>query len=209
MSVLIVTGTDTGIGKTVFAAGLAAALGAHYWKPIQAGVDPDGDKEEVARLSGLPATHILPEAYRLATPASPHLAARIDGVTIALDRLALPQVDGPLVVEGAGGVLVPISETLLMADLFAHWGQPVILCARTALGTINHSLLSVEALRARGVPIAGIAFIGEAHAENERIIPLLAGVPSLGRLPLLDPLNPATLAQAFAAHIRLSDPFNG
>ena len=209
MSVLIVTGTDTGIGKTVFAAGLAAALGAHYWKPIQAGVDPDGDKEEVARLSGLPATHILPEAYRLATPASPHLAARIDGVTIALDRLALPQVDGPLVVEGAGGVLVPISETLLMADLFAHWGQPVILCARTALGTINHSLLSVEALRARGVPIAGIAFIGEAHAENERIIPLLAGVPSLGRLPLLDPLSPATLAQAFAAHIRLSDPFNG
>lgn len=209
MSVLVVTGTDTGIGKTVFAAGLAAALGAHYWKPIQAGVDPDGDKEEVARLSGLPAAQILPEAYRLATPASPHLAARIDGVTIALDRLALPQVDGPLVVEGAGGVLVPISETLSMADLFAHWGQPVILCARTALGTINHSLLSVEALRSRGVPIAGIAFIGEAHAENERIIPLLAGVPSLGRLPLLDPLSPATLAQAFAAHIRLSDPFNG
>ena len=209
MSVLVVTGTDTGIGKTVFAAGLAAALGAHYWKPIQAGVDPDGDKEEVARLSGLPASHILPEAYRLATPASPHLAARIDGVTIALDRLALPQVDGPLVVEGAGGVLVPISETLLMADLFAHWGQPVILCARTALGTINHSLLSIEALRARGVPIAGIAFIGDAHAENERIIPLLAGVPSLGRLPLLDPLNPATLARAFAARIRLSDPFNG
>ena len=209
MSVLIVTGTDTGIGKTVFAAGLAAALGAHYWKPIQAGVDPDGDKEEVARLSGLPVAHILPEAYRLATPASPHLAARIDGVTIELDRLALPQIDGPLVVEGAGGVLVPISETLSMADLFAHWGQPVILCARTALGTINHSLLSVEALRSRGVPIAGIAFIGEAHAENERIIPLLAGVPSLGRLPLLDPLSPATLAQAFAAHIRLSDPFNG
>ena len=209
MTVLIVTGTDTGIGKTVFAAGLAAALGAHYWKPIQAGVDPDGDKEEVARLSGLPVAHILPEAYRLATPASPHLAARIDGVMIALDRLALPQVDGSLVVEGAGGVLVPISETLLMADLFAHWGQPVILCARTALGTINHSLLSVEALRSRGVPIAGIAFIGDAHAENERIIPLLAGVPSLGRLPLLDPLSPAALAQAFAAHIRLSDPFNG
>ncbi|EXS69560.1 dethiobiotin synthase [Sphingobium sp. Ant17] len=209
MSVLVVTGTDTGIGKTVFAAGLAAALGAHYWKPIQAGVDPDGDKEEVARLSGLPAAHILPEAYRLATPASPHLAARIDGVTIELDRLALPQVDGPLVVEGAGGVLVPISETLSMADLFAHWGQPVILCARTALGTINHSLLSVEALQSRGVPIAGIAFIGEAHAENERIIPLLAAIPSLGRLPLLDPLNPVALAEAFAAHIRLSDPFNG
>ena len=209
MSIHVVTGTDTGIGKTVFAAGLAAALGAHYWKPIQAGVEPDGDKEEVARLSGLPASHILPEAYRLNPPASPPLAARIDGVEISLDRLALPQVDGPLVIEGAGGVLVPVNEQLLMADLFAHWGQPVILCARTALGTINHSLLSIEALRARNVPIAGIAFIGEPHEENERIIPQLGNVRSLGRLPLLDPLNPATLAAAFASHIRLSDPFNG
>ena len=209
MSIHVVTGTDTGIGKTVFAAGLAAALGAHYWKPIQAGVEPDGDKEEVARLSGLPASHILPEAYRLNPPASPHLAARIDGVEISLDRLALPQVDGPLVIEGAGGLLVPVNEQLLMADLFAHWGQPVILCARTALGTINHSLLSIEALRARNVPIAGIAFIGEPHEENERIIPQLGNVRSLGRLPLLDPLNPATLAAAFASQIRLSDPFNG
>ncbi|BBD01522.1 MULTISPECIES: dethiobiotin synthase [Sphingobium] len=203
MSVLIVTGTDTGIGKTVFAAGLAGALGAYYWKPIQAGVDPEGDKETVAALSGLPSTRILPEAFRLTTPASPHLAARIDGVTIALDQLPLPQVDGPLVVEGAGGVLVPISETLLMADLFAHWGQPVILCARTGLGTINHSLLSIEALRSRGAHLAGIAFIGDPHAENERIVPQLAGVPSLGRLPHLDRLDPASLATAFAANIRL------
>lgn len=207
MTILVVTGTDTGIGKTVFAAGLAGALGAHYWKPIQAGVDPDGDKEVVARLSGLPADRILSEAFRLTTPASPHLAARIDGVTIGLDALALPQVDGPLVVEGAGGVLVPISETLLMADLFAYWDQPVILCARTALGTINHSLLSIEALRVRGVPIAGIAFIGEAHDENERIIPQLGGVPSLGRLAVIDPLDPVRLAAAFAAQIRLSDTF--
>ena len=204
MTILVVTGTDTGIGKTVFAAGLAGALGAHYWKPIQAGIDPEGDKETVAALSGLPAARILPEAYRLTTPASPHLAARIDGVTITLDRLALPKVDGPLVVEGAGGVLVPVSETLLMADLFAYWGQPVILCARTALGTINHSLLSIEALRARGVPIAGIAFIGAPHDENERIIPTLANIPCLGRLPLLDPLDPASLAAAFADHITLS-----
>ncbi|MDO7836572.1 dethiobiotin synthase [Sphingobium sp. HBC34] len=209
MSILVVTGTDTGIGKTVFAAGLAGALGAHYWKPIQAGVDPEGDKETVAALSGLSPDHILPEAYRLATPASPHLAARIDGVEIALDRLTLPQVDGPLVVEGAGGVLVPITETLLMADLFAHWGRPAILCARTTLGTINHSLLSIEALKARGVPVAGIAFIGDPHEENERIIPQIAGVPSLGRLPRLDPLDPATLATAFAAHITLPEYFNG
>lgn len=203
MSVFIVTGTDTNIGKTVFAAGLAGALGAHYWKPIQAGVDPEGDKETVAALSGLPASHILSEAYRLTTPASPHLAARIDGVEIGLDRLELPQVDGPLVIEGAGGVLVPVSETLLMADLFAHWGVPVILCARTGLGTINHSLLSIEALRKRGIPIAGIAFIGDPHAENERIIPALGKIPCLGRLPHLDPLDAATLRSAFAAAITL------
>ncbi|MEJ7934223.1 dethiobiotin synthase [Sphingobium sp. AN558] len=204
MSVFVVTGTDTDIGKTVFAAGLAGALGAHYWKPVQAGTDPEGDRETVARLSGLPDDHLLPEAYRLSTPASPHLAARIDGVQIALDRLALPHVEGPLVVEGAGGVLVPLTTKLLMADLFAHWGAPVIMCARTGLGTINHSLLSIEALRARDVPIAGIAFIGDAHDENEAIIPALGRVPSLGRLPLLDPLDGTSLAAAFAANIDLS-----
>ncbi|BAV65114.1 dethiobiotin synthase [Sphingobium cloacae] len=203
MSLFVVTGTDTGIGKTVFSAALAGALGGSYWKPIQAGVDPEGDSETVARLSGLPADRILPEAYRLTTPASPHLAARIDGVEIELDRLALPPVDGPLVVEGAGGVLVPVSETLLMADLFAHWGKPVILCARTGLGTINHSLLSLEALRARGVPVAGIVFIGDPHAENERIVPALGKVANLGRLPHLPALDPASLAAAFAAGISL------
>ena len=112
-------------------------------------------------------------------------------------------------VEGAGGVLVPVNESLLMADLFAYWGQPAILCARTGLGTINHSLLSIEALRARGVHVVGIAFIGEAHEENERIIPHIAGVPSLGRLPLLDPLDRDSLAAAFRAHIHLPDNFNG
>ncbi len=202
-SAIVVTGTDTDIGKTVFAAALAAALRARYWKPVQAGTDPEGDREAVARLSGLPADRLLPEAYRLTTPASPHLAARIDGIAIDPDRLALPGGAGPLVVEGAGGVLVPLNDGLLMADLFARWGAPVILCARTGLGTINHSLLSLEALRARNVPVAGVAFIGEAHAENEAIIPRLGDVPSLGRLPRLDPLTPQALGQAFAAHIDL------
>lgn len=200
----VVTGTDTDVGKTVFAAGLAGALGARYWKPVQAGTLPTTDRDSVAHLSGLPESRIYPEAYRLETPASPHLAARRDGVTIEIEHLTLPTGEGPLVVEGAGGVLVPLTETLLMADLFAHWGAPVILCARTGLGTINHSLLSIEALRARGVPIAGVAFIGDADAENERIVPLLGKVGSLGRLPRLDPLTPETLQQAFAAHIDLS-----
>ncbi len=193
---VVITGTDTDVGKTIFAAGLAGALGARYWKPVQAGTDPEGDRDTVARLSGLSPERIHAEAYRLSTPASPHLAARIDGVEIDPDMLTLPAGDGPLVVEGAGGVLVPISETLVMADLFARWDAPVILCARTGLGTINHSLLSIEALRARDIPLLGIAFIGDPHEENERIVPLLGKVRSLGRLPRLDPLTPATLAAA-------------
>jgi dethiobiotin synthetase len=193
---VVVTGTDTGIGKTVFAAGLTAVLGAHYWKPVQAGTAGETDSETVARLSGLQSSYILPEAYRLALPASPHLAARQDGVVIDPAGLSLPQVDGPMVIEGAGGVLVPLAGTLLSADMFALWAAPVILCARTSLGTINHSLLTVEALRARSIPILGIVFIGEAHEENEHIIPLLARVPSLGRLPWLRPLTDATLASA-------------
>ncbi|WP_277969459.1 dethiobiotin synthase [Sphingomonas echinoides] len=201
---VIVTGTDTDVGKTVFAAALAGAMRAHYWKPVQAGLDPRSDADSVAALSGLPVSHILPEAYRLATPCSPHRAAAIDGVTIELDRLALPAVTGPLVVEGAGGVLVPITPDLLFADLFAHWARPVVLVARTGLGTINHSLLSIEALRARGVPILGVAFIGDSEPDSEATIARIGKVTRLGRLPRLQTLDTTTLAAAFADHFDLA-----
>lgn len=202
---LIVTGTDTGIGKTVFAAALAGALDGAYWKPVQAGLDEESDSECVARLSGLGPDRILPEAYRLQTPCSPHLAAEIDGVTIDPARLVPPAVSHPLVIEGAGGALVPLARDLLFADLFARWGLPVVIVARTALGTINHSLLSIEALRARGVTIAGIAFVGEANAESESVIAEMGRVRRLGRLPRLDPLDRDGLSSAFAAHFRIED----
>ena len=194
---IIVTGTDTDIGKTVFAAGLTAALGARYWKPVQAGLADGSDAASVVTL-GVAADRVFPEAYRLTTPCSPHLAAEIDGVTIEANRLALPEVDGALVVEGAGGVMVPVTRELIFADLFARWGKPVVLVARTGLGTINHSLLSIEALRNRGVPILGIAFVGDAVEDSEATIATLGKVRRLGRLPRLDPLNAATLAEAFA-----------
>ena len=199
---IIVTGTDTDIGKTVFAAGLTAALGARYWKPVQAGLADGSDAASVVTL-GVPADRVLPEAYRLTTPCSPHLAAEIDGVTIEPDQLVLPEVDGALVVEGAGGVMVPVTRELIFADLFARWGKPVVLVARTGLGTINHSLLSIEALRNRDVPIIGIAFVGDAVEDSEATIAALGKVPRLGRLPRLDPLNAATLAEAFAANFDL------
>ncbi len=202
---IVVTGTDTDVGKTVFAAALAGALDGHYWKPVQAGLDDGSDSASVAALSGLTATHILPEAYRLTTPCSPHRAAEIDGVTIDPDRLIPPQVVGPLVIEGAGGVLVPVTRDLLYADLFARWRLPVVLVARTALGTINHSLLSIEALRSRGIAILGVAFVGDAVPDSEATIVAMGGVKRLGRLPYLGPLDRETLAEAFAAHFSLAD----
>lgn len=203
---LIITGTDTEIGKTVFAAALTGALGASYWKPIQAGVEEDGgDSERVARLAGIAQDRVLPEAYRLTTPCSPHRAAEIDGVVIDPALLGLPQVDGPLIVEGAGGVLVPLSRRETYADQFARWRCPVVLVARTGLGTINHSLLSIEALRARGVDVLGVAFVGDAQDDSEATICAMGKVRRLGRLPRLAPLTPETLRAAFAANFRLED----
>lgn len=198
----IVTGTDTDVGKTVFAAGLAAALGADYWKPVQAGLGGETDGEIVARLTQSSGVRILPEAYRLTAPCSPHEAARIDGCRIELAQLSLPPSNAGLVVEGAGGVLVPYREDLLAADIFAAWGLPAILVARTALGTLNHSLLSLEALRARGIEVAGAVFVGDAEPVAEQAIVTIGRCPHLGRLPWLDPLDAGTLAAAFAANIR-------
>jgi dethiobiotin synthetase len=204
---IVVTGTDTGIGKTVFAAGLVGALGARYWKPVQSGLDEDGgsDALAVARLAGIAAERILPEGDRLTQPLSPHRSAELDGVTIDPARLELPAVDGPLVVEGAGGVLVPLTRERLFGDQFAAWGAPVVLVARTTLGTINHSLLSLEALRVRGVEVLGVAFVGEANEDNEATICAMGEVRRLGRLPVLPEVTRGALAQAFAANFRVED----
>lgn len=201
---IVVTGTDTGIGKTVFAAALAGALDADYWKPVQAGLDEDTDSERVAALSGLTADHIIPEAYRLKTPCSPHRAAEIDGVTIDVTRL-VPPTRNRLVIEGAGGVMVPLTRALVFADLLARWALPTIIVARTALGTINHSLLSIEALRSRGVPLVGIAFVGDANDDSETTIAAMGRIRRLGRLPFVDPLDRDTLARAFADNFNIAD----
>ena len=200
MTRFVVTGTDTGIGKTIFSAGLAQATGASYWKPIQSGLEDETDSEVVARLAGVP---IIPEAHRLVTPASPHIAAEIDGVKIDVESVTPPP--GDLIVEGAGGALVPVTRTTLYADLFAAWQIPVIVCARTALGTINHSLLTIEALRARGVPIHGLAFLGHAVEDSEAIIAEISGVRRLGRLPIIDSLTSEALTKAFDANFDLAD----
>jgi dethiobiotin synthetase len=202
---IVVAGTDTEIGKTVFAAGLADALDAHYWKPIQSGLEGETDSEIVAKIAGLSGERIVPERYRLQTPASPHHAASIDGVRIDADALVVPDISGRLVIEGSGGLMVPLDRSALYIDVFARWQIPLVLCARTTLGTINHSLLSIEALRHRGIEILGIAFIGDANPESERAICEIGGVRRLGRLPRLSPLNRATLRAAFAASFDPAD----
>jgi dethiobiotin synthetase len=205
VTTIVVTATGTDIGKTVFAAALTAALDGCYWKPVQAGLDDGSDLERVGRYSGLPAERLLPEAYRLTAPCSPHRAAEIDGVTIDMDALEPPQCDRPLVIEGAGGVLVPFTRQATFADVMARWQLPVVLVAATSLGTISHSLAAIEALRTRNVDIRGIAFVGDAVEDSEATIADMGGVKRLGRLPMLDSLEPGTLAAAFAAHFDLAD----
>jgi dethiobiotin synthetase len=195
---VVVTGTDTDIGKTVFAAGLCGFLGARYWKPLQAGVP--GDRETVAALSGV---ETLSEIYRLKLPASPHQSAAEEGIVIDPDRLAPP--DGDVVIEGAGGLMVPLTRQTLFLDVFARWQIPLVLCARTSLGTINHSLLSIAAIRARAIPLLGVAFIGEANPESEGIIVEMSGVKRLGRLPPIEPLTRENLHAVFAANFRAED----
>jgi len=202
---IVVAGTDTDIGKTVFSAALVQALDGYYWKPIQAGLTGETDSETVARLSGLPASHILPEAYRLNTPASPHFAAERDGIEIDATRLRPQEYQAPLVIELAGGLDVPITRKLLQIDMISAWKIPVLLCSSTRLGTINHSLLSIEALKRRAVPILGIAFIGEEIPDTESIIPAFGGVRRLGRLPRIPELNSDTLRKAFAANFSVPD----
>jgi dethiobiotin synthetase len=196
----VVTGTDTNIGKTIFCAGLCGAIGARYWKPVQAGLEDATDSDVVAELAGV---EIVPEKYRLKLPASPHQAAAEEGVTIDTDALDPPE--GPLVIEGAGGLMVPLTEETLFIDVFARWRIPLILCARTRLGTINHTLLSIEAIRARDIPLLGVAFIGDTHEESEQVIIGIGKVKRLGRLPVIDPLTPGRLAGVFGKTFERQD----
>lgn len=200
---LVVAGTDTGIGKTVFAAALTGALNAFYWKPVQAGLEDETDSEIVRRLCGVDARQILPEAYALKTPASPHHAASIDGVNIDASGLAPPATPGPLVIELAGGLMVPVTRQVLQIDVLARWKMPVVLVSSTRLGTINHTLLSIEALKRRAIPVLGVAFVGDPAAESMRIIGEIGGVEVLGRLPRLNPLDAATLRKGFAENFNL------
>jgi dethiobiotin synthetase len=200
---LVIAGTDTDVGKTVVSALVVQGLGAHYWKPVQSGLAEGSDSERLRELLELPAERILPEAYRLGAPVSPHWAAERDGVAIDPAALALPAVAGPLVVECAGGLLVPLRRDsgpgALQIDQIVRWGLPVLLVARSGLGTLNHTLLSLEALRQRAVPVLGLVLNGPLHPDNPRTLEAFGGVPVLAQLPPLRPLTASALRDQWRA----------
>ena len=200
---LVVCGTDTDVGKTVVSALLVQGLGARYWKPVQCGLDnSEGDRDRIQRWLRLGPERFLAEAYRLQAPVSPHWASQLEsgdplhpGPAIDPERLTLPAGSEPLVVETAGGLLVPLRLDLLQIELLQRWQLPVLLVARSGLGTLNHTLLSLEALRLRQIPVLGVLLNGPPHANNLATLAQLAGVPLLGCLPPLSKLTPQTLDQ--------------
>ncbi|MGG6294674.1 dethiobiotin synthase [Leptolyngbya sp. AN02str] len=193
-----VTGTDTNVGKTVVSAMLTIGLNGTYWKPVQSGLEPITDTEYVRSVTQLDESHFLPERFRLTEPLSPHLSARLDGVEIHLSDFELPHAArSPLIVEGAGGLLVPLNDKDLIIDLIQKFQLPVCLVSRTQLGTINHTLLSIRQLQQANIPILGVIMNGPLNEENKRAFAHFGQIPILGELEPLEDINPATLRSAF------------
>jgi dethiobiotin synthetase len=184
-----VTGIGTDVGKTVVSAIISEALAATYWKPVQAG---DLDFSDTLKIKAYCSEKVsfLQERYRLNTPASPHFAAKLDGIEIELSDFELPKVDGNLLIEGAGGLLVPINEKgLLYIDLIQHFNLPIILVSRHYLGSINHTLLSLEALKNRNLQVEIIVFVGEENSATESIILSHYQIQKVIRIPLAVEVN--------------------
>jgi dethiobiotin synthetase len=190
-----VTGTDTDVGKTLVSAWLMTHLDADYWKPVQAGTEPVTDSVTVRRLAEISADRILPEAYVLPEAMAPHEAARRAGISIDMAKLEPPATNRLVVVEGAGGMLVPLTDTDYVIDLAGQLGLPIVLVARSTLGTINHTLLSIEALRRRGLPLAGVVMNGPETPHNRVAIERYADVNIIAEIPWLPSVTRATLLE--------------
>ena len=186
---IVVCGTDTDVGKTVVSAWLVQGLHATYWKPVQSGLDDGGDRDRICQLLNLPPERWLREAYAFRRPLSPHWAAECDSQELDPGCLGLPPCNGPLVVETAGGLMVPLNRSWLQIDQLQRWQLPVVLVARSGLGTLNHTLLSLEAMRRRGITVLGLILNGPPHADNPGTLEQFGGIPVLAQLPPLDPLD--------------------
>ena len=192
---LIICGTDTDIGKTFISALFVQGLKAFYWKPIQSGTSEGSDTSYIQQLLNIKRNRCLPEAYKFKAPVSPHWAAEKEGQSINLANLKVPNPSGPLIIETAGGLMVPLNRKILQIDQLKIWGFPVLLVAKSGLGTLNHTLLSIEALKKRNIPIKGIVLNGETHEDNPKTLMEFCNVPVLAQIPKLKEINAAILAQ--------------
>lgn len=199
MRPLFISGIGTEIGKTVVSAVLVENLQADYWKPIQSGELDNSDSMLVERLISNKKTMIHPEAYRLTQPFSPHKSAALDGIHIDLDKIILPKTENQLIIEGAGGLMVPLNDRDLIIDLIKKLDAEVILVSKNYLGSINHTLLSVELLKNRSIPIRKLIFCGESNPSSEDVIYLQTGLDSL-RIPFFNVLDKVRIAE-FASQL--------
>jgi dethiobiotin synthetase len=200
---VVVAGIGTGIGKTLVAAILTEALQADYWKPVQAGnldyTDTDFVKDHISNKN----TVFHPETYRLSSPMSPHAAAKIDGLEIDLKKLSIPETDNTIIIEPAGGLMVPLNDKQLNIDLIQQWNLPVILVSQIYLGSINHTLLSVEALKHRSINLLGIIFNGERNQDTEEFILQYTGAKYLARIKYEEKVDKAVIKK-YADELKLS-----
>lgn len=191
-----ITGIGTGIGKTITSAVIIEKLKADYWKPIQSGDLKQSDSLTIADLISNEQTVIHPETYRLNQPLSPHLSAKLDGVEIELDKFILPKTNNHLIVEGAGGLMVPLNNQDLILDLIKHLAIEVIIVSQNYLGSINHTLLTINTLKQHDIAIKGIIFNGDENLETQSYILKYTGIKHLGNIPMLKALDKASVLEA-------------
>lgn len=197
---LVIAGIGTEVGKTIVSAIVTEALAADYWKPVQAGELEHADTDKVRELISNSVSHFHPETYRLKAAMSPHAAAALENLQLSLNDIHLPETQNTLVIELAGGIMVPLNNDTLNLDLLKHWNIPVLLVSRNYLGSINHTLLSVEVLKHNRIPIAGIIFNGESNTATEELILNYTGIELIGQIGNLNTINKKTiqdLAQQF------------
>ena len=181
----IICGTDTDIGKTLISSFFVKGLNSFYWKPIQSGIELQTDSQTVEKLAQVSEEKIIKEAYVFTKPLSPHWAAEIDQKIINFDKLRLPKVQDSLIVETAGGLMVPITRNFLQIDQIKQWNLPVILVCKSSLGTLNHTLLSIEALKRRNIEIFGLVVNGEKHLDNPKTLVDFSGIPLIAEFPYI------------------------
>lgn len=196
---IAIAGIHTDIGKTIASAVIAEAIGAEYWKPIQAGNLEQSDTIQVSSLISNGSSRVHKEAVQLTQPLSPHAAAVIDGKSVDYTNFQLPHTDKTLLVETAGGLLSPVSANATVADFIQHFKLPAILVSKNYLGSINHTLLSIEVMKARQIPIIGIIISGDSNKESEQFIADYTQIPIIARIPHMAPLTTQAISNCAAA----------